>query len=98
MYVICCILIYTVLQANKLYAKVLAQCLVGEIFGKTGQDVLRMCVQLALLGMGAGAAVIVGIFIDIGLIFPVLLVYSVMVTAAMGFLASLRFETMEQFV
>ena len=97
-YVVFCILIYAVLQADRLYTKVIAQCLVGEIFGKTGQDVLRMCVQLALLGMGAGAAVIVGIFIDIGLIFPVLLVYSVMVTAAMGFLASLRFETMEQFV
>ena len=93
-----CILIYAVLQADRLYTKVIAQCLVGEIFGKTGQDVLRMCVQFALLGMGAGVAVIVGIFINTGLIFPILLVYSVMVTAAMGFLASLRFETMEQFV
>ncbi|HJD34366.1 MAG TPA: putative ABC exporter domain-containing protein [Candidatus Mediterraneibacter tabaqchaliae] len=97
-YVVFCILIYAVLQADRLYTKVIAQCLVGEIFGKTGQDVLRMCVQFALLGMGAGVAVIVGIFINTGLIFPILLVYSVMVTAAMGFLASLRFETMEQFV
>ena len=97
-YVVFYILIYAVLQADRLYTKVIAQCLVGEIFGKTGQDVLRMCVQFALLGMGAGAAVIVGIFINTGLVFPVLLVYSVMVTAAMGFLASLRFETMEQFV
>ena len=97
-YVVFCILIYAVLQADRLYTKVIAQCLVGEIFGKTGQDLLRMCIQLALLGMGAGAAVLVGIFINTGLIFPILLVYSVMVTAAMGFLASLRFETMEQLV
>ena len=36
--------------------------------------------------------------VSLAYIFPILLVYSVMVTAAMGFLASLRFETMEQFV
>ena len=70
----------------------------GEIFGKTGQDLLRMCIQFALLGMGVGVAVLVGVFINTWLIFPILLVYSVMVTAAMGFLASLRFETMEQLV
>lgn len=97
-YVVFCILIYAVLQADRLYTKVIAQCLVGEIFGKTGQDLLRMCIQFALLGMGAGVAVLVGIFINTGLIFPILLAYSVMVTAAMGFLASLRFETMEQLV
>lgn len=97
-YVVFCILIYAVLQADRLYTKVIAQCLVGEIFGKTGQDLLRMCIQFALLGMGAGLAVLVGIFINTGLIFPILLAYSVMVTAAMGFLASLRFETMEQLV
>lgn len=97
-YVVFCILIYAVLQADRLYTKVIAQCLVGDIFGKTGQDLLRMCIQFALLGMGAGVAVLVGIFINTGLIFPILLAYSVMVTAAMGFLASLRFETMEQLV
>lgn len=97
-YVVFCILIYAVLQADRLYTKVIAQCLVGEIFGKTGQDLLRMCIQFALLGMGAGVAALVGIFINTGLIFPILLAYSVMVTAAMGFLASLRFETMEQLV
>ncbi len=97
-YVVFCILIYAVLQADRLYTKVIAQCLVGEIFGKTGQNLLRICIQFALLGMGAGVAVLVGIFINTGLIFPILLAYSVMVTAAMGFLASLRFETMEQLV
>ena len=97
-YIVFCILIYAVLQADRLYTKVIAQCLVGEIFGKTGQDVLRMCIQFALLGLGAGVAVVVGIFINIGLIFPILLAYSILVTVAMGFLASLRFETMEQTV
>ena len=98
LYIVYCIFIYAVLQADRLYTKVIAQCLVGEIFGKTGQDLLRMCMQFALLGLGVGAAVLVGIFINIAFIFPILLIYSVMVTVAMGFLASLRFETMEQLV
>lgn len=98
LYIIYCILIYAVLQADRLYTKVIAQCLVGEIFGKTGQDLLRICIQFALLGMGVGVAVLVGIFINEAFIFPILLVYSLLVTVAMGFLASLRFETMEQIV
>ena len=97
-YVICCILIYTVLQANKLYAKVLAQCLVGEVFGKTGQDVIRTIIQMSILGMGIAAAVIVGIFVNADFIFPILLIYSIIVTGAMCVLASLRFDTMEQLV
>ena len=93
-----CILIYAVLQADRLYTKVIAQFLVGEVFGKTGQNVIRMFIQMALLGLGAGAAVIIGIFVNIGLIFPILLIYSIMVTVAMGALASLRFDMMEQAV
>lgn len=98
LYIVYCILIYAVLQADRLYTKVIAQCLVGEIFGKTGQDILRMCIQFALLGLGVGVAVLVGLLVNTALIFPILLLYSIMVTVAMGFIASLRFETMEQIV
>ena len=35
------ILIYTILQANRMYSKVLAQCVVGDVLGRTGQDVVR---------------------------------------------------------
>ena len=97
-YIVFCILIYTVLQADRLYTKVLCQSLVGEVFGKTGQDLLRMLIQMFLLGFGAGLAVIVGFFVNAGLIYPVLLGYSLLITVAMGVLASLRFETMEQVV
>lgn len=97
-YILFCILIYTVLQADRLYTKVLAQCLVGEVFGKTGQDILRMMIQMFLLGFGAALAAIVGIFVNVSLIYPILLGYSLLVTVAMGVLASLRFESMEQIV
>ncbi|OUP83763.1 hypothetical protein B5F07_09315 [Lachnoclostridium sp. An169] len=98
LYIVLCILIYTVLQANKLYARVLAQCLVGDVFGAKGQDIIRAVIQMAILGMGIGAAVIVGVFVNVDLIFPILLIYSIIVTGAMCLLASLRFDTMEQLV
>ena len=96
--IIFCILIYVVIQADRLYTTVLAQCLLGDVFGKTGQNVLRMFIQTALLGVGAAVAVIVGIFVNMDFIFPIVLIYSMMVTVAMGVLASLRFDTMEQLV
>ena len=40
----------------------------------------------------------IGVFINIDFIFPIVLIYSMMVTVAMGILASLRFDTMEQLV
>ena len=96
--IIFCILIYVVIQADRLYTTVLAQCLLGDVFGKTGQNVLRMFIQTALLGVGAIAAVIAGIFVNMDFIFPIVLIYSMMVTVAMGILASIRFDTMEQLV
>lgn len=97
-YVVMCILIYAVLQANRLYSKVIAQCLAGETFGKTGQNILRAVLQMTVLGAGAGAAVLTGLFVNADYIFPIILIYSMIVTVAVGILASLRFETMEQIV
>ncbi len=90
------VLIYTVLQANKMYTKVIAQCMVGDFFGKTGQDIIRMLLQMFLIGIGVMAAIMVGVLIQVDLVFPVILIYSVIVTAVMGALASVRFDTMEQ--
>ena len=96
--IVYCVLIYVVIQADRLYTTVLAQSLLGDVFGKTGQNILRMFIQMALLGAGAGVAVIAGIFVNMDFVFPIVLIYSMMVTVAMGVLASLRFDTMEQLV
>ena len=96
--IVYCVLIYVVIQADRLYTTVLAQSLLGDVFGKTGQNILRMFIQMALLGAGAGVAVMVGIFANMDFVFPIVLIYSMMVTVAMGVLASLRFDTMEQLV
>ncbi len=89
-------LIYTVLQANKLYTKVIAQCMVGDFFGKTGQDIIRMILQMFILGIGIIASVVAGIILNMNFIFPIILIYSVTITIVMGALASVRFDTMEQ--
>ena len=90
------ILIYTVLQANKMYTRVVAQCLVGDFLGKTGQDIIRMLLQMFIIGIGGMAAAAAGILIHVNLVFPIILFYSIIVTAVMGALASVRFDTMEQ--
>ena len=96
--IIYCILIYTVLQADRLYTMVIVQSLLGEVFGKTGQSLLRMFIQMALLGVGAGVGVLAAVLISQTLIFPIVLIYGLMITVAMGAIALLRFDTMEQFV
>ena len=48
--------VYAVLQANRIYSKILAQCLVGDVLGRTGQDVVRAFFQMFVLGIGVGIA------------------------------------------
>lgn len=97
-HVIYCILIYTVLQADRLYTKVLVQCMVGDLLGNVGQNVMRMLIQTFLLGIGVGVAVLCALFLNEELLYLLLLGYSLAVTVGMSILASLRFETMEQIV
>lgn len=97
-FVVQSILIYLVLQANRLYLKVIAQWLVGELLGKTGQELIRALMQMVILGLGAGIAVGIGFLIDFNFIFPLLLVYSLIVTFLIGLLAAIRFDSMEQMV
>lgn len=90
------ILIYTILQANRMYSKVLAQCVVGDVLGRTGQDVVRAFFQMFVLGIGVMAAALAGIFISMDLVFPIALIYSMIVTVIIGLIAAIRFDSMEQ--
>ena len=90
------ILIYTILQVNRMYSKVLAQCVVGDVLGRTGQDVVRAFFQMFVLGIGVTAAALAGIFISMDLVFPIALIYSMIVTVIIGLIAAIRFDSMEQ--
>lgn len=94
--VVMAILTCGVLQANRIYTRIVAQCILGDTMGKTGQNVVRALMQMAILGIGAAVAALVGAFINADLAFPILLIYSMIVTVVMGLLASIRFHTMEQ--
>lgn len=97
-YVILTICIYVVLQANKLYIRVLAQCLVGDVLGKTGQSIIRMLIQMSILGIGVTVALLLGFLVNLNLIFPGVLVYCLAVTVLVGAVASIQFDTMEQLI
>lgn len=87
------VLIFAVLQANKMYTKVIVQCLVGDFFGKTLQELVRVFIQMFIIGIGAAAA---GMLINVNWVFPIILIYSMIVTMLLGALASIRFDSMEQ--
>mgnify|MGYP000544602724 CR=1 FL=1 len=103
-YVVQCILIYTVLQANKLYLKVIARVKSScdmqrkKALLQAKQELIRGLMQMVILGLGAGIAVLVGLLIDPDLVFPILLIYSLIVTTLVGLLAAIRFDSMEQMV
>lgn len=95
-YIVQTILIYTALQANRLYMRVLAQCIVGELLGKTGQNIVRALMQMFILGIGIMLAVLIGVIVNLDLVFPLVLFYTLAVAVFMGLIASVRFDTMEQ--
>lgn len=97
-YIAMSIIIYVVLQANKLYMRVLAESIMGNSFGMTGRQIVYMLIQSLILGIGIAVAVPVGIFFGMFWVFPMLILYCSLITILVMFLASIRFEQMEQVV
>ena len=66
------------------------------MLGRTGQDVVRAFFQMFVLGIGVGIAALAGILIGMDLVFPIALIYSIIVTVIIGLIAAIRFDSMEQ--
>ena len=94
--IISAILLYVIFQACKMYMRIFALYILGDNFGTQVRNLFRMLIQSSLMGIGIAIAVVVGIVIDINLVFPILLIYSIIVTVVVMFLAASRFEVMEQ--
>lgn len=94
--VILSILIYVVLQASRLYVKILSECILGNTFGSTAKSLFAMLLQGGVIGAGIGIAALLGYFVNYNLVFPIILIYSMMVTVLIGWITTSRFETMEQ--
>lgn len=95
-YILMSVVIYAVLQANKLYMRVFAESIIGSSLGVTGRQFVYMLFQSAILGMGIVFGVMAGIFLGMFWVFPVLIVYCICMMALIMVLASVRFERMEQ--
>lgn len=97
-HIVMSVVIYVVLQANKLYMRVLAESLIGSSLGTTGRQIVYMLIQSFILGIGIVIAVPVGIFLGMFWVFPALILYCSLTMILVMFLASIRFEQMEQVV
>lgn len=93
---LCGVLVYVALQANKLYSKILIEAFLGNIFGQTGKTLVRMLVASGVIGIGVVCGVMTGVLIRVELVFPMILVYSILATLLIAALATARFGAMEQ--
>lgn len=88
--------IYVVLQANKLYMRVLVDSILGASAGVNVRNMVYMLFQSATIGMGAMFGALAAAFIHIKLLFPVIFIYSILIVIIIAFLASARFGEMEK--
>ena len=90
------ILSYVVLQANRLYIKVLGDSLLGDTLGTTGKQFFLLGVQGGILGIGALASIPAAYLINANLLFLIVPIYSMIITVLIAALTVPRFECMEQ--
>lgn len=93
--VLAIIITYVLLQANRLYVKVLGESILGRTLGETAKQFFRMGVQGGVIGIGIVLAVVAG-FLNFNLLFLIVPVYSMIITVLIAALSVPRFETMEQ--
>lgn len=87
---------YVILQANKLYMRVLADSILGASAGVNVRNMVYMLFQSATLGMGALFGALAAVFINEKLLFLVIFIYSILIVVIIAFLASSRFGEMER--
>ena len=92
----CCILIYVLFQASRMYMRIFALYILGDHFGTQVRQLFRMLIQSSVMGPGIALAIVLGLLVNVNLVFPILLFYSMIVTVGVMFLAASRFEVLEQ--
>ena len=94
-YMILTVILYMCLNANKLYMNMLADVVIGKMFGELGRTILRMLFQGLVLCVGIIVAVATGAFISVtaGFIMMIVVIFLLTLVGAIG--ASFAFERME---
>lgn len=90
------IFIYVILQANKLYMRVFVEAVIGESLGVTGKGIIYMLFQSAVLGVGGVLGAVGAMLINMNALYPILGIYCIMIIVLIAFLASSKFDQMEQ--
>ena len=82
-------------NANKLYMNMLADVVIGKMFGELGRTILRMLFQGLVLCVGIIVEVATGAFISVtaGFIMMIVVIFLLTLVGAIG--ASFAFERME---
>lgn len=88
-------IVYTCMQANKLYINVLSQVIVGNILGNTGRQLFQLFLQgIVMCGGVVLGAIGFGIS-GVTLGFLLLIAYTVFMTVCIGIGASFAFVRVE---
>ena len=89
------VLLYVCLNANKLYYNMLADVLIGNLFGNVGRSLVRMLFQGFAIGIAAVAAVAGGLLVGLEVGFFLMILVMGILTFAGATVASLSFNRME---
>ena len=90
------ILLYILLQANRLYFNVLSEALLGDVLGATGKSLLRMFGQMIVISLAIAVALILWFLTQsYELAFAGILVYMVVITGLLALGGSVCFGKME---
>lgn len=89
------VLLYICLNANRLYYNMLADALIGNLFGNVGRSLVKMLLQGIAIGFAIVAAVLGGLFLGEEAGFFIMILVMGALTFAGALLASLSFQRME---
>lgn len=94
-HVILIIIIYVCLQANKIYAEMFSQYLVGQTLGTFGKTLLKSIIQMTIMTISIVAGIFSGIILGEEIAFVVLLLVTVCLTIVITIGAVTLFDKME---
>ena len=97
LHMVSCWLIYVLLQAIKLYTKVLIDSFLRNSLGETVKQLVRLGVQGGIIGIGVLLAVVAVVLQNFNFAFFVILIYGMIMAVVIGLLTVSRFAIMEQY-
>lgn len=96
-HMVSCWILYILLQAIKLYTKVLVDSFLKSSLGETVKQLIRMGVQGGIIGVGILIVVLTLALQNFDFTFFIILIYGMIMAVVIGLLTVTRFAVMEQY-